>query len=47
MHGGTVVTYSPPTSEVGGSNPGLYVVSCLLVSSLIYTDIICIELKTT
>ena len=21
-HGGTVVTHSPPTSEVGGSNPG-------------------------
>ena len=23
--GGAVVTHSPPTSEVGGSNPGLYV----------------------
>ena len=23
--GGTVVTHSPPTSEVGGSNPGRYV----------------------
>ena len=24
-HGGTVVTHSPPTSEVGGSNPAPYV----------------------
>ena len=24
-HGGAVVTHSPPTSEVGGSNPELYV----------------------
>ena len=23
-HGGSVVTHSPPTSEVGGSNPGPY-----------------------
>ena len=23
--GGTLVTHSPPTSEVGGSNPGPYV----------------------
>ena len=31
-HGGAVVTHSPPTSEVGGSNPGPYggkmVVTC-------------------
>ena len=25
VHGGTVLTHSPPTSEVGGSNPGPYV----------------------
>ena len=24
-HGGAVVTHLPPTSEVGGSNPGPYV----------------------
>ena len=25
VHGGAVVTHSPPTSEVGGSNPEPYV----------------------
>ena len=37
-HGGAVVTHSPPTSEVWGSNPGPYVgklvVAYLMVGSL-------------
>ena len=53
----TVVTHSPPTSEVGGSNPGPHVVSSLqyrtlyvLVSSALKTtrrDMTCTMLKAT
>ena len=29
-HGGALVTHSPPTSEVGGSNPGPFVLKLVV-----------------
>ena len=37
-HSGAVVTHSPPTSEVGGSNPGTHVGGCLLMVAVYNTE---------